>query len=225
MSSEKKTEAEVSRQQSAEQRPAKQQSAKQQSAEQQPAEKQSAEQQPAEKQSAEQQSATYQQHRKIRGWLLVALILLTLGACYNLYNLTPHIVYFKALEYYHYHPLFGISSLILISLFELRMIYKFIKFKPDAFFLGEMMFYIVISQNIISVLLSPIASNKGVIGFAVNSFMQAVWFFYLQGSLQVKRLYPEEERKPTKADWVISAIAFFVPLICLALDFFAFDGA
>ena len=209
MSSEKKTEAEVSRLQSAEQ---------------QPAEKQSAGQQPAEKQSAGQQPATCQQHRKIRGWLLVALILLTLGACFNLYNLTPRIAYFKEMEYYHYHPLFGISSLILISFFELRMVYKFIKFKSDAFFLGEMMFYIVISQNIISVLLSPIASNTGVIGFAFNSFMQAIWFFYLQGSQQVKRLYPEEERKATKADWVISGIAFFVPLICLTVDLFAFVG-
>ena len=153
-------------------------------------------------------------HKGIHGWLLVALILLSAGALRNIYvGASSLINMLPALDAIW---LFSISSLLVIGMYELYMVFSFIKFKPDSVFLGKSIFFIVVFQNVLRGFFMHTAIIYAIIMFVFTLF-QAIWFFYLVGSTQVAQLYPKENRRASAFDYTIFGLAFSIPIIILLI--------
>src|SRR5574344_737879 len=126
------------------------------------------------------------QHEKIHGWLLVALILLSAGALRNIYvGASSLINMLPALDAIW---LFSISSLLVIGMYELYMVFSFITFQPDSVFLGKSIFFIVVFHNVLRSFFMHTGLAHAILMFVFTLF-QAIWLFYLIGSTQVAQLY------------------------------------
>jgi hypothetical protein len=153
---------------------------------------------------------------KIHGWLLFALILLFLGACYNtwggihnIFNTVPPVTCMDI-----YIDTIG----IIISMYEFYMFYCFFAFKSNAVFLGKALFYIVVIGNIISSTVIPTTFHlSGTIILFCFTIFQAIWIFFLYGSEQVKRLYPKEKRHASGWDYFIVGATFGLPIVFLII--------
>jgi hypothetical protein len=153
-------------------------------------------------------------NKKIHGWLLVALILLSGGALRNLYVGVSSLL--ELLPAFDAIWLFSISSLLVTGIYELYMVFSFIKFKPDSVFLGKSIFFIVVFQNVLRGFFMQTAIIHAIIMFVFTLF-QAIWFFYLVGSTQVAQLYPKENRRASAFDYTIFGLAFSIPIIILLI--------
>ena len=153
-------------------------------------------------------------HKGIHGWLLVALILLSAGALRNIYvGASSLINMLPALDAIW---LFSISSLLVIGMYELYMVFSFIKFKPDSVFLGKSIFFIVVFHNVLRSFFMHTGLAHAILMFVFTLF-QAIWLFYLIGSTQVAQLYPKETRRASALDYTLFGLAFSIPIIILLI--------
>lgn len=152
------------------------------------------------------------QKQKIHGWLLFWLIIFLAFVCHNIQSIIK-----LSITYSHqsidYLGLFYLVCPIILALFELYMVWSFFKFRTDAVFLGKSVFFITLVLNLISSFYDIIMLD--LLKLFLFTVIQAIWFFFLIGSEQVKQLFPKEKRCVPVYDYFIIGAAITIPVIII----------
>lgn len=164
--------------------------------------------------------------KNIRGWLAFFLFQIACG------GIISFIFIFLNLDIDNYN---GVSELYtymgmacdMLSALGLLgavayTIYAFKKRKPNAVCLGKIVVTVVMLTNIVILLIGDL--DESGLGSAQRIcqtlIWNVIWLIYLSKSEQVERLFPREERKVYKRDFLLFFI-FLLPIILLGVAFLA----
>lgn len=100
-------------------------------------------------------------------------------------------------------------------------VYAFKKRKPNAVYLGMIVVIVVMLSNITILLIGETdESGLGSVQRICQTLVwNVIWLIYLSKSEQVERLFPREERKVYKRDFLLFFI-FLLPIAALGMFFF-----
>lgn len=160
--------------------------------------------------------------KDIKGWLAFFLFQIACGGIISFVSIFFNI----SLESYEGFPelyaYIGMACDMLCALGLLGAaaytLYAFIKRKPNAVSLGKIVVTVIMLTNIAILLMGELDdSGLGSAQRIVQTLVwNVIWLIYLSKSEQVERLFPREQRKVYKRDFLLLFI-FVLPMIFLGI--------
>lgn len=164
--------------------------------------------------------------KNIRGWLAFFLFQLACGGVISFISVFFSLSFESYQGFPDAYAYMGMACDMLSVLGLLGgagyTIYAFVKRKPNAVSLGRIMVVVIMLTNIVILLIGELDDSglNSAQRICQTLVWNLVWLIYLSRSEQVNRLFPREERKVYKRDFLLLFI-FLLPMAFLGFLFVA----